>query len=516
MSSTRKSFSSVLQRVPTAVGRSISSEADDVRSVKHAEDGPQSKETRGLNASPKTEQSDVSPSRTEERSRSSDDGEKIAEGSKTDDEFATVGSDVHSEVQVQVPAPILSMSSSQPVPEVIDQAEVSSKGEQRSSDDETGLLAGLSKPSLVSYATVDSHAAVSLSRETHAYPNGECAPPSYGQTQQQSVTPVIQARTDPQADQSGKPGPDAVVDGRGAEAPKRIETSSVPMQSQSGVVPPPLDPMTHQAFRAYLGGMAVNGKPEVSTTEAIEQEKAPLDHLNPAPAEWYGQTLNDQADIGAKSRSIVQNGQQPNSDTAAHFSELWPDEHRREQGSADTKLPQEAPVDLHGVNGRGMEPLIVGAPAQTVAAPTAPTSSLTTQASPGIRVDDSAQPPVNSPMRSVVIDVARPDLGHVNIRVAMTHEFVHTHLSADRAEVGQFLINGHDRLQAALQASGMEMGQFRVDIDRQSAGRSFQHGPSQEQGQSWNQGSQWTERGQGQSQQDNRCQPLQGLLNLVA
>jgi hypothetical protein len=110
MSSTRKSFSSVLQRVPTAVGRSISSEADDVRSVKHAEDGPQSKETRGLNASPKTEQSDVSPSRTEERSRSSDDGEKIAEGSKTDDEFATVGSDVHSEVQVQVPAPILSMS----------------------------------------------------------------------------------------------------------------------------------------------------------------------------------------------------------------------------------------------------------------------------------------------------------------------------------------------------------------------------------------------------------------------
>jgi flagellar hook-length control protein FliK len=115
-----------------------------------------------------------------------------------------------------------------------------------------------------------------------------------------------------------------------------------------------------------------------------------------------------------------------------------------------------------------------------------------------------------------VVDVSQPDLGHVNIRVAMMNDVVNTHLSADRPEVGQFLINGQDRLQAALQANGLDMGQFRVDIDRQGAGRSFQHGPSQEQGQTWNQDSQGMKWGQSQDRQDEPRSSLHGLLNVVA
>jgi flagellar hook-length control protein FliK len=68
-----------------------------------------------------------------------------------------------------------------------------------------------------------------------------------------------------------------------------------------------------------------------------------------------------------------------------------------------------------------------------------------------------------------VFEVAQADLGRINIRVAMANEIVHTYLSSDSAEVGQFLINGQERLQTALQANGLEMGQFRVHIDRQSA-----------------------------------------------
>jgi hypothetical protein len=51
------------------------------------------------------------------------------------------------------------------------------------------------------------------------------------------------------------------------------------------------------------------------------------------------------------------------------------------------------------------------------------------------------------------------------------------------------LFSGQDRLQSALQSNGLELGQFRVDIDRQSAGRSFQQGPSQDQSRMWQQAS---------------------------
>jgi flagellar hook-length control protein FliK len=129
---------------------------------------------------------------------------------------------------------------------------------------------------------------------------------------------------------------------------------------------------------------------------------------------------------------------------------------------------------------------------------------------------DTAESSVRLMTRSVVFDVTQPDLGHVNIRVAMTNDVVHTHLSTDRLEVGQFLVSGQDRLQAAFQANGLDMGQFRVDIDRQSAGRSFQQDSSQEQGHTWNQSSDELKWGQSPDRQDEPRTSLHGLLNVVA
>jgi hypothetical protein len=130
---------------------------------------------------------------------------------------------------------------------------------------------------------------------------------------------------------------------------------------------------------------------------------------------------------------------------------------------------------------------------------------------------DAEELPLPATTRSVVFEVAQPDLGRVNVRVAMANEMVHAYLSSDRAEVGQFLINGQDRLQAALQANGLEMGQFRVDIDRQQAGRSFQQGQSHEQGRDWNHGSPQREGGDRAAEpHDSRRSWSQGRLNLVA
>nr|HMS86772.1 flagellar hook-length control protein FliK [Nitrospira sp.] len=108
------------------------------------------------------------------------------------------------------------------------------------------------------------------------------------------------------------------------------------------------------------------------------------------------------------------------------------------------------------------------------------------------------------------------ELGHVNIRVAMMNESVHAHFLTDRAEVGQFLLNGQDRLQTTLQANGLDMGQFRVDIDRQHGGRSFQQGLFHEQGQSGQQGSQGGVQEQAHGWSDEMYRPLQGRLNVVA
>jgi hypothetical protein len=99
----------------------------------------------------------------------------------------------------------------------------------------------------------------------------------------------------------------------------------------------------------------------------------------------------------------------------------------------------------------------------------------------------------------------------------MTNELVHAHLSSDRSEIGQFLINGQDRLQSALQSNGLELGQFRVDIDRQSAGRSFQQGPPQDQSRMWQPAPNGAPRDTGFfERQDETRLSYAGRLNLVA
>lgn len=87
--------------------------------------------------------------------------------------------------------------------------------------------------------------------------------------------------------------------------------------------------------------------------------------------------------------------------------------------------------------------------------------------------------------RFVAFEISRTDLGHINVRVAVRNDLVHAHLSSDRPDIAHYLAGGHDRLQSALQANGLEMGHFRVDIDRHGTGRSFHQGPSYGQDHAW-------------------------------
>jgi flagellar hook-length control protein FliK len=121
-----------------------------------------------------------------------------------------------------------------------------------------------------------------------------------------------------------------------------------------------------------------------------------------------------------------------------------------------------------------------------------------------------------SQTKSMVLELSRADLGQVNIRVAVNQDVVHTYFSSDRSDMGQYLQNGQERLQSALQTSGLDLGRFQVDIDRQSAGRSFQQPASQ--GQSNGHSSHGESRSPGQEREEftRDTTPRRGMLNLVA
>ncbi|MFO0707438.1 MAG: flagellar hook-length control protein FliK, partial [Nitrospira sp.] len=159
-------------------------------------------------------------------------------------------------------------------------------------------------------------------------------------------------------------------------------------------------------------------------------------------------------------------------------------------------------------------------PKSMPAVSTIPSNQQPHQATPAPVVQPTDWMPAASPTgtRSMVLEVSQADLGRVNIRVAVNQDIVHTHFSSDRGDMGQYLANGQDKLQAALQTSGLDLGQFRVDIDRQSAGRSFQQQASHDQ----HPDAQSQGHGQGQPQDQHHQSfhrdntPRRGMLNLVA
>jgi flagellar hook-length control protein FliK len=121
-----------------------------------------------------------------------------------------------------------------------------------------------------------------------------------------------------------------------------------------------------------------------------------------------------------------------------------------------------------------------------------------------------------SQTKSMVLELSQADLGRVNIRVAVNQDVVHTHFSSDRNDMGQYLQNGQDKLQSALQMSGLDLGRFQVDIDRQSAGRSFQQSASQGQSSNHSRQEESQNSGRGREELTPDAGPRRGMLNLVA
>ncbi|MBX3329432.1 MAG: flagellar hook-length control protein FliK [Nitrospira sp.] len=496
-----------------------------------SDDGSHSKEAKGLNASPaRTDRAEESSSHAGDERRSSNDESNTTEIPKTDPEAAGQESNTGSDIQGQEPASVVTLISFQTTPEAIGQTEVRPEAEvqveeggnqggaMHSSGSDAQASGDSSKSALTPLATTDSPSTVSDPAEGASPPN-KISTPSRGLPEQELDATAVQPKHDSQAAQVIKQSLNVIVDDSGSEAANLANNPPVPVESQPDPTFSHPDSVARRAFQAYLAAVSSNGKSEPSKPDSGKHEEVLDDHPGSTQSNRYAQSLDDHEDIGVTTRWVFPHGQQPSVDLGEHFNELWADQNSLRADHAVPQLPQAAVVDPQVANGQPAGPVVAGVHNQSLSGSMTPfpTASFASQPQSLVPAHDTAEQPVRLMTRSVVLDLARPDLGHVNIRVAMTNDVVHTHLLADRPEVGQFLINGQDRLQAAFQANGLDMGQFRVDIDRQGAGRSFQQGQFQEQGQAWNQGSHGMEHEHGhRDRQDEPHVSLHGLLNLVA
>lgn len=515
-SDNRRNFSGVLQGVRGEERRGETREADDARSTNKPDRAPRSKEANSLKPSAtQTERAETSPSLAQAPtgSRSSDEENRVGEDSRKALESTNQPSNASSDSQGQVPTPLLSLVSLPVLAEANDHTNV--HAEEGESEREIKSDGGSSSSPLIVPRSTNAPTTVSDRAEDHSLPDNErSSQPDL--LANEPDAPVIHTRSDSHDAQVVKPGPHMIAEDAGTEIANRVETRSVYLESQPGSALPQPEAIVSRASHAHLGAGLAVGKAEIPKPDSVIRDGVSVDRSAPAQVNGYAQSLGDDQDIGVRTRWVFQDGQQSSFEGAERFSEFWDDQHSPQHDQTETKLPQAAVVDHQVANGQPTELFMVGIHGRGVSSPPPPTSHFLSQAQPAMPAHDPAEQSVRLMTRSVVLDLAQPDLGHVNIRVAMTNDVVHTHLLADRPEVGQFFINGQDRLQAAFQANGLDMGQFRVDIDRQSAGRSFHHGPSQEQGQTWNHGSQGMNWGQNPDRQDEQRPSLHSLLNVVA
>jgi flagellar hook-length control protein FliK len=83
---------------------------------------------------------------------------------------------------------------------------------------------------------------------------------------------------------------------------------------------------------------------------------------------------------------------------------------------------------------------------------------------------------------AVQFDLAPADFGQLRVRVVLSDQTIHTHLSTDRAELGQMLTSQQEQLNTQLSAAGLDLGRFQVQVDQGRTNHSGQEWPSQAHG----------------------------------
>jgi hypothetical protein len=112
---------------------------------------------------------------------------------------------------------------------------------------------------------------------------------------------------------------------------------------------------------------------------------------------------------------------------------------------------------------------------QSVPAPAVPPSS---------QMSRLSQDPATAPVpltHAVQFDLAPADFGQLRVRVVLSDHTIHTHLSTDRAELGQMLTSRQEQLGTQLSVAGLDLGRFQVQVNQERTNHSGQEWQSQAQ-----------------------------------
>ncbi len=267
---------------------------------------------------------------------------------------------------------------------------------------------------------------------------------------------------------------------------------------------------------------AVREERHAVTAPAAEQVQRPEDNRpvvmqQSVPAQ---EIQGQKEDVAPRQPSVAPIAQQEPANQEAESGMEWSGRDHRERHAAGQAMAQSAMPDVSAPATPSHSPLMTNGIDHRAfsSAPSATLSVDPQPATPTLPVQPTDWMPGSAAnqTKSMVLELSPADLGRVNIRIAVNQDTVHTHFSSERNELGQYLVNGQDRLQSALNASGLDLGRFQVDIDRQSAGRSFQQPASQEQSHGHTPQGESRRAGQGREEAMRDTRPRRGMVNLVA
>ncbi len=255
------------------------------------------------------------------------------------------------------------------------------------------------------------------------------------------------------------------------------------------------------------------------TPDQIQQpeDNRPVVLERPLPAE---QAPEPNEDVASRRLAVPSTGWQEPTQQDDERGMEWSGRDHRERHAADQAMAQSAMPEVSAPATPSHSSLMTnGMDHRTFSsAPSAKLPADTQSATPTLPVQptDWMPGPSTNQTKSMMLELSQADLGRVNIRVAVNQDTVHTHFVSERNELGQYLVNGQERLQSALNASGLDLGRFQVDIERQSAGRSFQEPTSQGQSHGHTPQGEGRDSGLGREEAAHDTAPRRGMLNLVA
>jgi hypothetical protein len=200
---------------------------------------------------------------------------------------------------------------------------------------------------------------------------------------------------------------------------------------------------------------------------SLHQKNLPTESSEPQAAA----TLSGRSQAGGQGFSTESDGQRKGEGLK------WFSHADLQSAEVSSRTPQQSTVEpldagrqsLPYQQGQGGTPPSI----QSVPTPTVPSSSQANRLSPD---PETVPAPLT---HSVQFDLAPADFGQLRVRVVLSDHTIHTHMSTDRAELGQMLTGQQEQLSTQLTAAGLDLGRFQVQVDQERTNHSGQEWSSQ-------------------------------------